>query len=113
MSAQIPPLSASLAAAGAMPAGLGTTGKKYTDEQTKPKDPGPPQDPQPRVEPPPQQPMLAADLRIEVDKAAGRFVLTFTDPETGETLRRFPNEAQLAFARIINTPSGSVLDVET
>ena len=43
--------------------------------------------------------LLSADLRIEVDKEAERFVQSFSDPVTGEEIRRYPAEAQLAFSR--------------
>jgi uncharacterized FlaG/YvyC family protein len=45
------------------------------------------------------RPLLAGNLRIELDAEAGRFVQTLTDPTTNEVLRRFPNESQLAFSR--------------
>lgn len=48
-----------------------------------------------------QKPLIAGHLRIELDRDAGRFVQTLTDPVTNEILRRFPNESQLAFARAI------------
>jgi uncharacterized FlaG/YvyC family protein len=48
-----------------------------------------------------KKPLIAGHLRIELDRDAGRFVQTLTDPQTNEILRRFPNESQLAFARAI------------
>lgn len=48
-----------------------------------------------------QRPLLAGNLRIELDQDAGRFVQTLTDPATNEVLRRFPHESQLAFARAV------------
>lgn len=48
---------------------------------------------------PPQR--LTTEVRIEMDRAAGRMVQTFIDPTTGETLRQFPYESQLAFARAL------------
>jgi hypothetical protein len=46
-------------------------------------------------------PRLTADVRIEVDKAAGRMVQTFVDPATGEELKQFPYDSQLAFSRAL------------
>lgn len=48
-----------------------------------------------------QQSLIAGHLRIELDREAGRFVQTLTDPNTSEILRRFPYESQLAFARAV------------
>jgi hypothetical protein len=41
------------------------------------------------------------DLQIRLDDNAQRFVQTLTDSSTGETLRRYPSEAQLAYARAV------------
>jgi len=46
-------------------------------------------------------PRLSADVRIEVDRAAGRMVQTFLDPATGQELKQFPYENQLAFSRAL------------
>jgi len=57
------------------------------------------------TEPPPlvrRAPLIANDLMIELDKEAGRFVLTLTDPGSSEVLRRFPQESQLAYARAVS-----------
>jgi hypothetical protein len=57
---------------------------------------------EPSVAPVPvQKPLIAGHLRIELDRDAGRFVQTLTDPLTNEIIRRFPHESQLAFARAI------------
>lgn len=48
-----------------------------------------------------QHSLIAGNLRIELDREAGRFVQTLTDPTTMEVLRRFPYESQLAFARAV------------
>jgi uncharacterized FlaG/YvyC family protein len=48
-----------------------------------------------------RRPLLAGHLRIELDRDAGRFVQTLTDPLTNEIIRRFPHESALAFARAI------------
>jgi len=45
--------------------------------------------------------LIPGHLRIELDREAGRFVQTLTDPSTMEILRRFPHESQLAFARAV------------
>jgi len=42
-----------------------------------------------------------ADLQVRLDDSAQRFVQTLTDSDTGETLRRYPSEAQLAYARAV------------
>lgn len=49
-----------------------------------------------------QKTMIAGDLRIELDREAGRFVVTLTDPDTMAVLRRFPHESQLAYARAVS-----------
>lgn len=41
------------------------------------------------------------DLHVRLDANAQRFVQTLTDSDTGETLRRYPSEAQLAYARAV------------
>jgi uncharacterized FlaG/YvyC family protein len=46
--------------------------------------------------------LAPADLLIELDKAAGRFVNTLVDSDTHEVILRYPNETQLAFARAVN-----------
>ncbi len=40
-------------------------------------------------------------LRVRLDNDAQRFVQTLTDADTGEMLRRYPSEAQLAYARAV------------
>ncbi|MEJ0059509.1 MAG: hypothetical protein WDM79_08045 [Terricaulis sp.] len=45
--------------------------------------------------------LAPADLLIELDKAAGRFVNTLVDSETQEVILRYPNETQLAFSRAV------------
>lgn len=56
----------------------------------------------------PERALLAGQLRIELDEAAGRFVQTLTDPTTQEVLRRFPHESQLAFARATRAYSAAL-----
>ena len=50
-----------------------------------------------------QAPVQAAPERlvVEKDQAAGRFVQTWLDGQTLEVERRYPNEAQLAYARAV------------
>ncbi len=40
-------------------------------------------------------------LHVRLDAGAQRFVQTLTDSNTGEMLRRYPSEAQLAYARAV------------
>lgn len=49
-----------------------------------------------------QKPLIAGELRIELDHEAGRFVVTLTDPGSMEVIRRFPHESQLAYARAVS-----------
>jgi uncharacterized FlaG/YvyC family protein len=42
-----------------------------------------------------------AKLQVSLDENAQRFVQTLTDSSTGEMLRRYPSEAQLAYARAV------------
>lgn len=48
-----------------------------------------------------QASLIAGNLRIELDREAGRFVQTLTDPTTNAVLMRFPYESQLAYSRAI------------
>lgn len=41
------------------------------------------------------------NLQVSLDGNAQRFVQTLTDANTGETLRRYPSESQLAYARAV------------
>jgi hypothetical protein len=41
------------------------------------------------------------NLQVSLDGNAQRFVQTLTDSSTGEMLRRYPSEAQLAYARAV------------
>jgi uncharacterized FlaG/YvyC family protein len=41
------------------------------------------------------------NLRVSLDGSAQRFVQTITDSDTGEMLRRYPSESQLAYARAV------------
>jgi uncharacterized FlaG/YvyC family protein len=41
------------------------------------------------------------NLQVSLDGNAQRFVQTLTDASTGEMLRRYPSEAQLAYARAV------------
>lgn len=40
-------------------------------------------------------------LVVEKDEAAGRFIQTRIDPQSEETVLRYPSEAQLAYSRAI------------
>lgn len=40
-------------------------------------------------------------LQVSLDEGAERFVQTISDPETSETLLRYPSETQLAYSRAI------------
>lgn len=40
-------------------------------------------------------------LQVSLDASAGRFVQVLTDPNTEETLRRYPSEGQLAYSRAV------------
>jgi uncharacterized FlaG/YvyC family protein len=42
-----------------------------------------------------------ANLMIRYDESADRFVQTLTDANTSETLRRYPNDTQLAYSRAV------------
>ncbi|MFZ2030553.1 MAG: hypothetical protein WAU68_09615 [Vitreimonas sp.] len=42
-----------------------------------------------------------ANLMISYDESADRFVQTLTDANTSETLRRYPNDAQLSYSRAV------------
>jgi hypothetical protein len=41
------------------------------------------------------------NLQVSLDGNAQRFVQTLTDSDTGEMLRRYPSESQLAYARAV------------
>lgn len=41
-------------------------------------------------------------VEVQLDKLAGRFVHILTDADTEETLRKYPSESQLAYARAVN-----------
>jgi hypothetical protein len=41
------------------------------------------------------------NVQVRLDETAHRFVATLTDSSTGEMLRRYPSEAQLAYARAV------------
>jgi hypothetical protein len=45
--------------------------------------------------------LAPADLHVRLDAEAQRFVQTLTDPETAETVRRYPSEEQIAYARAV------------
>jgi hypothetical protein len=71
----------------------------------------------PETKPPPAQPSVQLHeqaaaahanlapnkLIVQMDAEAGRFVHTLTDPESQETLWRYPSEAQLAYSRAVMT----------
>jgi hypothetical protein len=42
-----------------------------------------------------------ANLMIRYDESADRFVQTLTDARTSETLRKYPNDTQLAYSRAV------------
>jgi hypothetical protein len=46
--------------------------------------------------------LAPAELLIELDKAAGRFVNTLVDSGTQEVILRYPNETQLAYSRAVS-----------
>jgi hypothetical protein len=52
--------------------------------------------------PAPRLPLLTAEVQIELDKASGRFVQTLVESESKAVLRRYPDDAQLAFSRGVN-----------
>ena len=41
------------------------------------------------------------NVQVRLDETAHRFVATLTDSSTGEMLRRYPSESQLAYARAV------------
>ena len=41
------------------------------------------------------------NVQVRLDDNAQRFVQTLTDSSTGEMLRRYPSESQLAYARAV------------
>ncbi len=45
--------------------------------------------------------LLPDKLLVRLDAEAQRFVQTLTDPNTEETVRRYPSEAQLAYSRAV------------
>ena len=45
--------------------------------------------------------LASTNLVISYDEDAGRFVQTLTDANTSETLRRYPNDTQLAYSRAV------------
>jgi hypothetical protein len=57
--------------------------------------------PNPAAAAPPEQSLLPPRLVIELDQAAERFVQTLLNG-AGETVRRYPDETQLAFSRGIS-----------
>jgi hypothetical protein len=40
-------------------------------------------------------------LSVQLDKNAGRFVQTITDPDTSDVVLRYPSESQLAYSRAV------------
>lgn len=45
--------------------------------------------------------MTPAKLQVSLDAGAQRFVQVLTDPDTSETVRRYPSETQLAYSRAV------------
>jgi len=45
--------------------------------------------------------LTPAKLNVSLDAGAQRFVQTLTDPNTSETVLRYPSETQLAYSRAI------------
>ncbi len=100
MDPRLPPLQAAYAppAQKPAPAAYGPGAKSVSDASSVRQ---PPATEPARKAPPVSPPKLSADVRIEVDRAAGRMVQTFLDPATGEELKQFPYEQQLAFSRAL------------
>ncbi len=48
-----------------------------------------------------QNKLAPAKLSVEIDAAAGRFVNILSDADTGQIVRQYPSDAQLAFSRAI------------
>ena len=48
-----------------------------------------------------QTKLAPAKLSVEIDAAAGRFVNILSDVNTGQVVRQYPSDAQLAFSRAI------------
>ena len=48
-----------------------------------------------------QTKLEAGKLMVQIDAAAGRFVNILADVNTGQVVRQYPNDAQLAFSRAI------------
>jgi hypothetical protein len=46
--------------------------------------------------------LIPTDLLVRLDEDAGRFVQTFSDAVTHETLLQYPSDVQLAFSRAVN-----------
>lgn len=46
-------------------------------------------------------PFEPGKLRVRFDDEAGRFVQTLTDPQSQETIWRYPSETQLAYSRAV------------
>lgn len=91
MDAKITPIPAATAAPPYLPAPVPPPAPDAPAERDTEPTPAPPARPEPL--------RLAAQLRIEVDAEAGRFVQRFFNPANGELVRQFPAEAQLAYSR--------------
>lgn len=48
-----------------------------------------------------QNKLEPAKLSVQIDAAAGRFVNILADVNTGQVVRQYPSDAQLAFSRAI------------
>lgn len=48
-----------------------------------------------------RQHVMPNKAHVEMDAQSQRFVHTLTDAESSETLRRYPNETQLAYSRAV------------
>jgi hypothetical protein len=57
-------------------------------------------EPEPVNAPKPRD-LTPADLQVSLDEGSKRFVQTLTDPNTSETVLRYPSETQLAYSRAV------------
>jgi hypothetical protein len=84
------------------PVGSGAVGGTLSEPAAPPPAHGP------SAATPPQASLLPARLVIELDAAAERFVQTLVSG-AGDTVRRYPDEAQLAFSRGVNAYMAALL----
>jgi flagellar protein FlaG len=61
--------------------------------------------------------LVSRDLKINVDDASGKYVISVLDPETEEVIRQFPPEGALnmleTISRIIDEDKGSLINEQT